>query len=170
VFYIDVAKVDRDIAYVAMVVHVCCKLLFPMFHLLFRRMLQVCLFWMLHIFHTYVASVLSRCCVCFCNGFKCFSDVFANVSDACSKCFICLQTYVASVASECFKSRTSVASAASSQCLLLPTPAGHPPPPSSLFDVGDVRSGMDSVWTREMAWEKDCKRGSRRRGASKPVI
>ena len=37
---------------------------------------------------------------------KCFSGVFASVSDACFKCFICLQTYVASVASGCFKSRS----------------------------------------------------------------
>jgi hypothetical protein len=50
VFYIDVAKVDRDVAYVAMVVYVCCKCLFLMFHLLFRRMLQSC---------------LSGCCICF---------------------------------------------------------------------------------------------------------
>jgi hypothetical protein len=52
VFHTDVAKIDRDIAYVAIVVQVCCKPLFPMFHLLFRRMLQVC---------------LSRCCICFTN-------------------------------------------------------------------------------------------------------
>jgi hypothetical protein len=38
-FHMDVAKVDRDVAYVAMVVHICCKLLFPIFHLFFRRML-----------------------------------------------------------------------------------------------------------------------------------
>ena len=36
---IDVEKVDRDVVYVAMVVHVCCKRLFPMFYLCFRRML-----------------------------------------------------------------------------------------------------------------------------------
>jgi hypothetical protein len=36
VFHMDVAKVDRDVAYVAMVVHVCCKLLFLMFYLFFR--------------------------------------------------------------------------------------------------------------------------------------
>ena len=42
VFYIDVAKVDRNVAYVAMVVHVCCKLLFSMFYLFLQ---------------TYVASV-----------------------------------------------------------------------------------------------------------------
>ena len=32
-FQMDVVKVDRDVAYVAMLVHECCKLLFPMFHL-----------------------------------------------------------------------------------------------------------------------------------------
>jgi hypothetical protein len=39
---------------------------------------------------------------------KLFSSVFANVSVACFKCFICLQTYVASVVSKCFKSRLDV--------------------------------------------------------------
>jgi hypothetical protein len=33
VFYIDIAKVDRDVAYVAMVVHVYCKGLLLVFHL-----------------------------------------------------------------------------------------------------------------------------------------
>jgi hypothetical protein len=42
VFHVDVAKVDQNVSYVAMVVHVCCKLLFPMFELFFQ---------------TYVASV-----------------------------------------------------------------------------------------------------------------
>jgi hypothetical protein len=40
-FYMDVAKVDRD---VAVVVHLCCKILFPMFHLFSECMVQVCLF------------------------------------------------------------------------------------------------------------------------------
>ena len=44
-FHVDVAKVDRDIAYVAMVVHVCYKLLFLLFQLFF---------------HTYVAGVFNR--------------------------------------------------------------------------------------------------------------
>ena len=39
----DVAKVDREVSYVAMAVHVCCKRLFQMFHLFFKRMLQLCL-------------------------------------------------------------------------------------------------------------------------------
>jgi energy-converting hydrogenase Eha subunit C len=33
VFYMDIAKVDRDVAYVASVSEACCKRLFKMFHL-----------------------------------------------------------------------------------------------------------------------------------------
>jgi hypothetical protein len=33
VFHVDVAKVDLDVAYVAMAIHVYCKLLFQMFQL-----------------------------------------------------------------------------------------------------------------------------------------
>ena len=36
VFHVDGAKVDLDVAYVAMVVHVCCKLLFLVFQLFFQ--------------------------------------------------------------------------------------------------------------------------------------
>jgi hypothetical protein len=46
VFHVDVAKVDRDIAYVAMAIHICVK----------------CMFLMFHLFQTYVASVSSACC------------------------------------------------------------------------------------------------------------
>jgi hypothetical protein len=55
-FHIDVAKVDWDAAYIAMVVHVCCKVLFLMFHLFFyckHVYLDVA-----YVF-THVASVLS---------------------------------------------------------------------------------------------------------------
>jgi hypothetical protein len=38
--------------------------------------------------------------------FKCFSVVFANISEACLKCFICLLLYVASVASGRFRNRS----------------------------------------------------------------
>ena len=69
VFYVDVAKVDRDVVYVAMIVHVCCKLLFPKFHQFFQTRVASVFIWMLHMFHTYVASVLFGCCVCFYNGF-----------------------------------------------------------------------------------------------------
>jgi hypothetical protein len=51
VFCTDIAKVDHDIAHVAMVVHVCCKLLFSMFHLFFFLTCVASVFiWMLYIF------------------------------------------------------------------------------------------------------------------------
>ena len=46
VFYIDVAKVDRDVAHVAMAIHVCFKCRFQIFHL----------------FQMYVVSVSSGRC------------------------------------------------------------------------------------------------------------
>ena len=117
----SIRKVDRDITYVAMVVPICCKLLFPMFHLFFRRMLQVCLSGCCICLEICFISVLSRCCVCFCNGFKCSLGVFVSVSDACFKCFICLHTYVASVVFGCLKSRLDVVSPSSSSAALHPS-------------------------------------------------
>jgi hypothetical protein len=132
VFHKDIANVNQDVVYVAMVVHVYCKLLFPMFYyFFFIHMLQVCLSGscicfthMLQMFYLDVAYVWK--------GFKCFSGVFACASDACFKCFICLQTYVASVACRRFKSRSRVTSpsspsVASPRCLLLLllAPVGH---------------------------------------------
>jgi hypothetical protein len=83
-----------------------CSLCFICF---FRRMLQVCLFGccirfthILQVFYLDVVYVLQ--CL-----FKCFPGAFARVSEACFKCFICLQTYVANVASWYFKSRSGVA-------------------------------------------------------------
>ena len=78
-FYTDVAKVNWDVAYVAMVVHVFCK--FPnISSVFFRRMLQMC---------------LSGCCICFthilhvfyldvayiCKGFQVFSTFKCIISD-----------------------------------------------------------------------------------------
>ena len=59
-FHMGVAKIDRDIAHVAIVVHVCCKHPFQMFHLLFHTYVASVLIWMLHMFHTYVARVCSK--------------------------------------------------------------------------------------------------------------
>jgi hypothetical protein len=105
----DVAKIYQDVAYVAMVVYVCCKVLFSMFHLTITA--HVCC----KCVYLDVAYASHVCCNCFiwmlrmvCNGFQVFLCVFAWVSDACFKCFICLQTYVTSVASRCFKSRLGV--------------------------------------------------------------
>ena len=71
-FHANVAKVDRDVTYVAMVVNVCCKLLFPMFHLLFQTYVARVFIWILHMFHKYVVSVLFGCRLCFTIVFKSF--------------------------------------------------------------------------------------------------
>jgi hypothetical protein len=55
VFHMDDAKIDRDVAHVVMVVHVCGKRPFQMFHLLFQTYVASVLIWMLRMFHTYVA-------------------------------------------------------------------------------------------------------------------
>jgi hypothetical protein len=112
-----------DAAYVAMAVHLCCKRLFPMFHLIFQTYVISVFIWMLHMLHTYVANILSRCYISVALVFKCFMCFFASVSDAGFKRFICFHTYVANVVSRYFKSRSSVASLSSSfvvslRCLL----------------------------------------------------
>jgi hypothetical protein len=68
-------KVDLDIAYVVMAIHVYCKCLFKMFHLL----------------QTYVASVLSEYCIC-CSGYTYMLQAYvlniSSSSDVCRrKCF-----------------------------------------------------------------------------------
>jgi hypothetical protein len=85
---------------------------------LFIRMLQVCLPGCCICFYTYAASVYLDVAYVY-NGFKCFLGVFASVSYAWFKCFICFQTYVTIVASGCFKTRTSVASPSSPFCCLV---------------------------------------------------
>jgi hypothetical protein len=57
VFHMDVVKVDRDVSYIAMVVHLCCKRMFEMFHLFSKRTLQVCLY---------------GCCICFMHTLQVF--------------------------------------------------------------------------------------------------
>jgi hypothetical protein len=54
--------------------------------------------------------------------FKCFSCLFAGVSDTCFKYFICLQKYVSNVASVCFKTRLSVAHVAAGTTFRRPQP------------------------------------------------
>jgi hypothetical protein len=97
VFYVDIVKVDRDIAYVAMVVHVCCKLLFPMFHL-FSNVCCKCVY----LDVVYVSHTCCKCFICILRVFsmvssvfqmflKCFIrmfQVFNLSSDVCCKCCI----------------------------------------------------------------------------------
>jgi uncharacterized membrane protein YgcG len=75
----DVAKVDRDVAYVTSVSEVCCKSLFKVFYL----------------FKMYVASVLSKCCIC-CEHI------------ACSKRFICFSRMMQQVFHVASADRTRV--------------------------------------------------------------
>jgi hypothetical protein len=72
VFDMDVVKVDRDITYVAMAIHVCYKGLFQMFHLFFRRMLQVFLSGCCICFSHMLQVFLSGCCTCFTMAFQVF--------------------------------------------------------------------------------------------------
>jgi len=83
-FHLDIAKVDRNVAHIAMAIHVCSE-----YFICFSRRIFV--------------SVLSGCYICF---YKCFRHI-------CSKCFSCFCTYVASVSSECFKNRSGVAASVS---------------------------------------------------------
>jgi hypothetical protein len=123
VFYMDVVKVDRDVAYVASVLEACCKC--------FRGILQVCIqnisfvsdvnckcfdlnivyishiccksmFQMFQLFHSYVAiivfmlqvvSVLSRCCICFTNMLQVYVP---NVSSTlyCIQVFSCCMCFM----------------------------------------------------------------------------
>jgi hypothetical protein len=88
-FHVDVAKVDQDITYVAMPIHVYCKRLFQIFQLFHKYVARVlwvlhmfhtlcCKCWMLHVFHTYVASVSSRCHI-FAIAIHVFSSCFKRM-------------------------------------------------------------------------------------------
>jgi len=63
-FYMDVEKVDRDVAYAVSVSEACCKRLLKVF-LLFQTYVACVLILMLHIFHTYVTRVCSKYFSCF---------------------------------------------------------------------------------------------------------
>ena len=92
-FNLDVAKVDRNVAHVAMATDVYFKCIFRIFHLFFQT-------YVLQVFHLDVAYI------------------FTSVSDVCSKCFSCFHTYFASVSSGCFKSRSSVAASVLDACFM----------------------------------------------------
>jgi hypothetical protein len=86
VLQMDVIKVDQDVAYIAMVVYVCCLL--PMFHMCFPDARCKCVY----LDVTYVSHIR---CICFyldvayrCNGFQILPGVFfSSVSEAFFKCF-----------------------------------------------------------------------------------
>jgi len=59
---LDVAKVDPDVAYVAIDVYVCCKSLFKMFHLFYLYVASV---YIDIAYVSYVANVCLKCFSCF---------------------------------------------------------------------------------------------------------
>jgi len=81
----DVVKVDRDVSYVTMFIHVYCNRLFLIFHHCFQTFIVSTFIWMLHLFS-------HICCKCFylnvvyickvfqvsfrCFFFKCFTSMF----------------------------------------------------------------------------------------------
>ena len=77
----DIAKVDRG---VAKVVHICCKFMFPMFHLFF--FLDVCC----NCVYLDVVYVSYICCKCFIWMLHMFCNGYTRV-------FLTFQMYVASV-------------------------------------------------------------------------
>jgi hypothetical protein len=107
--YIDITKVDQDATYVVMAIHECFKCISQMFHLfqtnvanglsgcckngsrcyIYMHIGSIC-FKCFQEFHAYVCKCFIWILHMFAIIFKCFSDVFVSVSDACFKCFICL--------------------------------------------------------------------------------
>ena len=67
-YYLDVAKVDLDVAYVEMAIYACCKSMFQVFH----------------VFETYVVSVSSGC-------YNMLLWLYTHVSSVHVKCFKCLR-------------------------------------------------------------------------------
>ena len=93
-FHADVAKVDRDVS----CYNGCTRMLqdsVPNISSVFIDVCRKCVY-------LDVAYVSYICCKCFIGILRMFSSVFTSVSDACFRCFICLQTYVISAASRCF--------------------------------------------------------------------
>jgi hypothetical protein len=87
VFYTDTTKVDRDVTHVAMVVHVCCKLVFSMFYLFFSTYVASVFIWMLHMFShirckcfIWILRIFTMVFRCF---YKCFKRMFHLFSDIC---------------------------------------------------------------------------------------
>jgi hypothetical protein len=91
VFHIDIVKIDRDVAHVAIVVHVRCKRPFQMFYLFFQTYVASVLIWMLHLFHTYIASFIQMFLYIFAIAFSSvFLQVFQNTCLSVSSVFVSL--------------------------------------------------------------------------------
>jgi hypothetical protein len=79
VFHTDAAKVDRDVVYAAMVCTSMLQASIPSVPSVFQIYFASVFIWMLHMFHAYVASVLSGYCVCFVMVLRCFCKCFKRM-------------------------------------------------------------------------------------------
>jgi hypothetical protein len=96
----------------------------------FRMCVASVFIWMLHVFHTYVACVLFRCCVwlqwfssvfmCFFKCFRSMFQVFQLPIDVYCNCFF----YVSKI--DWVLHLSSPSSSTLSRCVLLPVSVGHP--------------------------------------------
>jgi hypothetical protein len=71
-FHTDVAKVDRDVVHVVMVVHVCCKLLFLRFYLFSFDVCCKCVYLDVAYVFTQMMQAFYLDITYVYNGFKCF--------------------------------------------------------------------------------------------------
>jgi hypothetical protein len=97
VVYKKVVKVDPDVAHVAIVAHVCCKLLLSMFHLFLFDVCCKCVYLdvayvfthMMQVFYLDVAYVYNVFkCFCFCKWFRRMFQMFHLFLDVCCNCCI----------------------------------------------------------------------------------
>jgi hypothetical protein len=69
----DIAKVDQDVSYVAMVVHVCCNGCTRMLQSVYSKCF---IYFQTYVMSVFIASILSRCCTCFSMASQVFLGVF----------------------------------------------------------------------------------------------
>jgi hypothetical protein len=103
VFYINVAKVDRDVSHVAMAIHACvfskCFICFFKEACYKRVYFRCCIYFMQMLQVFYISDVAYAC-----DGFSSVFRRFTSFSNVCCKCFSCLN-----VSFRCCKSSSNVA-------------------------------------------------------------
>jgi hypothetical protein len=87
VFHLGVAKLYLDVAFITMATHVCCKCMFEMFDLFFRRIL--------HLFNLGVAKVDLDVAYVVVAILQVYVPNVSSFLDVCCNCFILvLQKYI----------------------------------------------------------------------------
>ena len=149
VFHMHIVKVDLDVVYIAMIIHICCKCFIWMLHMLqwlytyvvslyskyftwFRCILQQ----IFYLFQTFVCKHFwFDCCICFTHLLQEYVPNVSSVSVlCCSKCFLVasckcfiwklhmlqwLCTYIVSVCFKCFQLLQKYVASVLSGCCIL---------------------------------------------------